>query len=85
MSTCAVSCTRCLLPRLLTEAAAALPLPQANTIRTVSLIPNGFIRTMVPLTGYNFTTDNNWNATGKNWLMDVENQDYIRLALRTRR
>lgn len=58
---------------------------QASTVRTVAIIPNGFIRTMYPLRGYSSANDTNWGAVGKNWLDDPPNADFIKLLLSSRK
>ncbi|GLI63679.1 hypothetical protein VaNZ11_006717 [Volvox africanus] len=58
-----------------------IALTKAGSVRTVSAIPHGIIRTMYPLYG---PEDKNWRAIGKNWLNDSENQAPVKRSLTSR-
>ncbi|KXZ45700.1 hypothetical protein GPECTOR_51g685 [Gonium pectorale] len=61
-----------------------IALTKAGSVRTVSAIPHGVIRTMYPLKGNSVTDDRNWGAIGKNWLNDGVNAAAVKLSLSSR-
>ncbi|PNW79397.1 hypothetical protein CHLRE_09g413400v5 [Chlamydomonas reinhardtii] len=61
-----------------------IALTRAGSVRTVSSIPHGYIRTMYPLTGTTPADDRNWGAIGKNWLNDSANVVPVMLSLSSR-
>ncbi|GFR42839.1 hypothetical protein Agub_g3797 [Astrephomene gubernaculifera] len=61
-----------------------IALVQAGSVRTVSSIPHGVIRTMYPLNGTTTADDRNWGAIGKNWLNDAVNAAFVKLSLSSR-
>ncbi|KAG2491275.1 hypothetical protein HYH03_010282 [Edaphochlamys debaryana] len=61
-----------------------IALTRAGSVRTVSAIPHGVIRTMYPLYGKTPNDDRNWGAIGKNWLNDSANAASVKLALSSR-
>ncbi|KAG2431465.1 hypothetical protein HXX76_009480 [Chlamydomonas incerta] len=61
-----------------------IALTRAGSVRTVSAIPHGYIRTMYPLAGTTPADDRNWGAIGKNWLNDSVNVVPVRLSLASR-
>ncbi|GLC58980.1 hypothetical protein PLESTB_001429200 [Pleodorina starrii] len=58
-----------------------IALTKAGSVRTVSAIPHGVIRTMYPLNGTTVEDDRNWGAIGKNWLNDSVNAAPVKLSL----
>ncbi|KAG2426117.1 hypothetical protein HYH02_014872 [Chlamydomonas schloesseri] len=61
-----------------------IALTRAGSVRTVSSIPHGYIRTMYPLNGTTTADDRNWGAIGKNWLNDSVNTVPVKLSLTSR-
>ncbi|EFJ42183.1 hypothetical protein VOLCADRAFT_107375 [Volvox carteri f. nagariensis] len=60
-----------------------IALTKAGSVRTVSAIPHGVIRTMYPLNGTELAHDRNWGAIGKNWLNDSVNAAPVKVSLQS--